>query len=144
MIVGSFISFLIKIKEREVYENKYKNRREIREEQKSSFIELIRGIKDIKVLNLRKTMTKRIIDGQNRIKNIRLDEEKDSAIYSAFSAFVRETFRLGFLLYSLYLVYNQELSAGALITINLYEQKVFALVNNISNLYDQIKDISLN
>ena len=144
MIVGSFILFLIKIKEREVYENKYKNRREIREEQKSSFIELIRGIKDIKVLNLRKTMTKRIIDGQNRIKNIRLDEEKDSDIYSAFSAFVRETFRLGCLLYSLYLVYNQELSAGALITINLYEQRVFALVNNISCLYDQIKDIKLS
>lgn len=54
ILLISVILFLINKKRRDYYENRYSDRRKSREYQSSSFTELIRGIRDIKVLNLRK------------------------------------------------------------------------------------------
>ena len=70
LIFLSFILLYINKKSRDIYEKRYQDRREIRENQNSTFTELIRGIRDIKVLNLRKTMTEKIIKGQEKVNEI--------------------------------------------------------------------------
>lgn len=83
ILLISVILFLINKKRRDYYENRYSDRRKSREYQSSSFTELIRGIRDIKVLNLRKIMTKKITIGQEKINDISHQENKERMYFDS-------------------------------------------------------------
>lgn len=144
ILLISVILFLINKKRRDHYENRYSDRRKSREYQSSSFTELIRGIRDIKVLNLRKIMTKKITIGQEKINDISHQENKERMYFDSVYTFLRILATLIVILYSVYLVKNNELDGATLLIIFLYHGRILALNTTIGALYNNCKDIKLN
>ena len=144
IILFSVILFFINKKRRDYYEKRYSIRRKSREYQSSSFTELIRGIRDVKVLNLRKTMTKKIISGQEKINDISYQEKKEGMYFDSIHTFMRCLITLIVILYSVHLVKSFELDGAALLIIFLYHDRVLSLNMAISRLYIECKDIKLN
>lgn len=144
LLLFSIFLFFITKKRRDYYEKLYFKRRQSREYQSSSFTELIRGIRDVKVLNLRKTMTKKIISGQEKINDISYQENKEGMYFDAIHTFMRCLITLIVILYSVHLVKSFELDGAALLIIFLYHDRVLSLNMAISRLYIECKDIKLN
>lgn len=144
LIFFSFIMLYINKRERTLYEKRYTNRREIRENQSSSFTELIRGIRDIKVLNLRKNMTDKIISGQEKINEISYKENKEHNTFNILYSFIRHLSDLVVIMYSVYLVYQKEIDGSLLLIIYMYHQRVMYLTTDIGRLYKSFKEINLN
>ena len=144
LIISSFILLYIDKKSRDIYEKNYKTRREIRENQNSTFTELIRGIRDIKVLNLRKNMTDKIIKGQEIVNTTKYKENKEQEIYRILYSLCRQLITVIIILYSLYLLSNKEIDGSLLLVIYLYHNRVINLTNTIGSLYKGIKEINLN
>ena len=144
LLLFSIFLFFITKKRRDYYEKLYFKRRQSREYQSSSFTELIRGIRDVKVLNLRKTMTKKIISGQEKINDISYQEKKEGMYFDTIHTFMRCLITLIVILYSVHLVKSFELDGAALLIIFLYHDRVLSLNMAISRLYIECKDIKLN
>lgn len=144
LLLFSIFLFFITKKRRDYYEKLYFKRRQSREYQSSSFTELIRGIRDVKVLNLRKTMTKKIISGQEKINDISCQEKKEEMYFDTIHTFMRCLITLIVILYSVHLVKSFELDGAALLIIFLYHDRVLSLNMAISRLYIECKDIKLN
>lgn len=144
LIFFSFIMLYINKKERTLYEKRYTHRREIRENQSSSFTELIRGIRDIKVLNLRKNMTERIISGQEKINEISYKENKERNTFNILHSTIRHLSNLIVIMYSIYLVYQKEIDGSLLLIIYMYRQRVMYLISDIGSLYKNFKEVNLN
>lgn len=144
LLLFSIFLFFITKKRRDYYEKLYFKRRQSREYQSSSFTELIRGIRDVKVLNLRKTMTKKIISGQEKINDISYQENKEGMYFDTIYTFMRCLITLIVILYSVHLVKSFELDGAALLIIFLYHDRVLSLNMAISRLYIECKDIKLN
>ena len=144
LIFFSFIMLYINKKERTLYEKRYTHRREIRENQSSSFTELIRGIRDIKVLNLRKNMTDKIISGQEKINEISYKENKERNTFSILHSIIRYLANLIVIMYSVYLLYQKEIDGSLLLIIYMYHQRVMYLTTDIGSLYKSFKEINLN
>ena len=144
ILLFSVILFFINKKRRDYYEKRYSIRRKSREYQSSSFTELIRGIRDIKVLNLRKIMTKKITTGQEKINDISHQENKEGMYFDSVYTFVRTLTTLIVILYSVYLVKNNELDGAALLIVFLYHTRILSLTGTIGRLYIVYKDIRLN
>lgn len=144
LLLFSIFLFFITKKRRDYYDKFYFKRRQSREYQSSSFTELIRGIRDVKVLNLRKTMTKKIISGQEKINDISYQEKKEGMYFDTIHTFMRCLITLIVILYSVHLVKSFELDGAALLIIFLYHDRVLSLNSAISRLYIECKDIKLN
>ena len=144
LIICSFMLLYIDKKSRDIYEKKYKERRQIREHQNSTFTELIRGIRDIKVLNLRQTMTERIIKGQMKVNEITYKEHKEQDMYRIIYTIFRQIITVIVILYSLYLLSNKEIDSALLLVIFMYHNRILYLTTTIGELYKNIKEIKLN
>ena len=144
LIFCSLILLYINKKSRNLYEKRYHERREIRENQKSTFTELIRGIRDIKVLNLRQNMTEKIIKGQEKVNEINYKEHKEQDLFSIVASFLRYLITVIIIFYSLYLLSNNEIDGALLLVIYMYHSRVMYLTTSIGDLYKTIKEINLN
>jgi len=144
LIICSFILLYINKKSRDLYEKRYQERREIRENQNSTFTELIRGIRDIKVLNLRKSMSERIIKGQEKVNENSYKENKEQRIFSILFSLFRQLITVIIIFYSLYLLSNNEIDGALLLVIYMYHTRVIYLTTSIGEFYKIIKEINLN
>lgn len=144
IIFLSFILLYINKKSRDMYEKRYHHRREIRENQNSSFTELIRGIRDIKVLNIRKVMTERIINGQVKVNETSYKEKKEQNIFNILYNFARQSITVIIIFYSLYLLSNNEIDGALLLVIYMYYNRVIMLITTIGEFYKINKEIKLN
>ena len=144
LIIFSLILLYINKKSREIYEKKYQKRRNIREYQSSRFIELIRGIRDIKVLNLRKNMTEKIIEGQEIVNETTYKEHREQDTFHIIYDFVRNLITVIVILYSIYLLSKNEIDGSLLLIIYMYHHRVIHLTTSFGQLYKEIKEINLN
>ena len=144
LIFFSLILLYINKKSRDIYEKKYQNRRDIREYQRSTFTELIRGIRDIKVLNLRKNMTEIIIKGQEKVNENSYKEHKEQDAYHIFYNFSSNLITLITILYSLYLLSKNEIDGSLLLIIYMYHHRIMCLTTSVGRLYKEFKEIKLN
>lgn len=144
LITFSFILLYINKKSRDIYEKGYQKRRNIREQQSSSFNELIRGIRDIKVLNIRKNMTERIIKGQEQVNETSYKEHREQDLFNIIYSFCRNLITVITILYSLYLLSKNEIDSSLLLIIYMYHHRVMYLSTSFGHLYKGIKEINLN
>ena len=144
LLLCSLVLLFINKKTRDLYEKRYKERREARENQSSTFTELIRGIRDIKVLNLRKIMTERIIEGQKKVNEISYKEHKEQDMFGILYTCFRQLITVIVIVYSLYLLSNNEIDGSLLLVIFMYHNRIIYLTTSIGEFYKIIKEINLN
>lgn len=143
MILSAILLYINK-KSRDIYEKNYQERREIREQQHNTFAELIRGIRDIKVLNLRKNMTEKLIDNQEKVNESIYQEHKEQNIFNIILECFRHLITVIIILYSIYLISKKEIDGALLLVIYMYHHRVIYLTTSIGSLYKSIKEIKLN
>lgn len=144
LIIFSLILLYIDKKSRDIYEKSYQKRRNIRENQSSTFNELIRGIRDIKVLNIRKNMTERIIKGQQEVNETIYKEHREQDFFHIVYSFSRNLITVITILYSLYLLSINEIDGSLLLIIYMYHHRIMHLTTSFGSLYKGIKEINLN
>ena len=89
-------------------------------------------------------MTKKITTGQEKINDISHQENKEGMYFDSVYTFVRTLTTLIVILYSVYLVKNNELDGAALLIVFLYHTRILSLTGTIGRLYIVYKDIRLN
>lgn len=121
----------------------YKYNREKQEIKNSTFTELIRGIRDIKFLNLGKTMTDKVISDQKELNDINYNQDKKQNVYSIILDTLRNFISFLITILSVYLIKNKELDGALLLIIYMYHSRIMYLISDITHLYESIKDINL-
>ena len=110
----------------------------------SNFSELIRGIRDIKVLNLKNSLLNKTTKEQENYKKemFKYDKERDNEfiimdLFYSISDFV--ILALGVLL-----ITKNKLSGANLLIIYMYKNRAFSAFRNITDLYESITNFNIS
>jgi len=140
----SIIMFILQRKRSKVWEQTTKEVNELNEKYTSNFGEIIKGIRDIKVLNLKDIMIKKTTNDQSLLTEtehkIRIKERKFDAIYWIIDAVAE----LSLILFGVYLIKNGELSGANFLVIYMYKYTFNAFIYSINSLYDEYKKINVS
>ena len=121
-----------------------KRRRKANEKSTSFICEMIRGIRDIKVLNADKSF---LNEAENRLKyknRINYEGRKVLRKYDLLTGSIHDFLNLFLLLIGVYLLKNDLVSVTAFITIYLYKDRIYNLFNSYSSLQEILKDFELS
>lgn len=137
-VISSIILFMvnkIRIKKRNIIWREYKK---IDEKNQSIFSEMLRGVRDLKVLDLKKGMLNYmdINFDNNRKKSYQMDMINTK--YDFFNDFITQFIMISFLLIcSLFLV-KGSLSAANFLVLFMYQNKVFNAIFDIAHLQTEM------
>lgn len=121
-----------------------KELRKLQEDVTSLSTEVIRGIRDIKVLNASDSVLSSMQDKVRNVSNERTKLMNTRNIYSAFAGTVRFTFSFLFLCLGAYLCTKSLLTIPSFIILYNYRGKVYNLLNGVANLTEYLKTFSLS
>ena len=144
VIIILFLSFGIeKIRIRTWYSYDKKSR-ELEEKNSGLIAELVRGIRDIKVLNSTNDFMKKIM---NRIKEANMQQYKLKSVmrgYNLFSWSIRDLSNLLFVTLGVYLITSSKLSIDNFVVIYMYQSQTYNLLLAITNLLEDFKNFDLS
>lgn len=106
--------------------------------------EVIRGIRDIKVLNAGDAVLKNMNDKIKSVNNERTNLINTRNIYDTFNSVTKHFFSFLFLCLGTYLCTHSLLTVSSFIILYNYRSKVYSLLNGIANLYEYLKEFSLS
>lgn len=142
-IGGIVIVTLIDIHAKNITKEKNRRLRNTDEEVNSILSELIRGIRDIKLLNFKNAIRNNIILklDENNAKNVDKDTYRDKMEKITFIVIYITVFLV--VVVGIKFVDLGLITAANLITLYLYNSSVFSLMSNLSSLRDCIKEYEL-
>lgn len=144
ILIFSFIFFIINVKRTKKWEEERKKYNEMHEKYSGNFGELIRGIKDIKVLNLKNVLIKKTAKDQKAIIKYDYDTRlKDEKVYLT-TDFLYCIFDLFFIILSIFLIKDNLLNGANLLVIYMYKNKSINFVDSLADIYRNLKDINLS
>ncbi len=121
LVLSSSISFFINQKRLKRWEKENTKRNEMREKYSSNFGELIRGIKDIKVLNLKDYLIKKTTKEQKKINQYEFSiHEKDEKSYLLVDN-LKYIIDFLFIILGVYLIKNDMLSGSTFLVLYMYK-----------------------
>ena len=143
-LISSIILFYINFKRTKKWEEERKKDNEMRERYASNFGELIRGIKDIKVLNLKNFLIKKTIKEQKEL--ILYDYEISKRDQKAYILIGLVHSMIDFLLIviGVILIYFNMLSGTSFLIIYMYKHKVIYFLSDINSIYRRYKEFNLS
>ena len=118
--------------------------REIEEKNSGLIAELVRGVRDIKVLNSTNDFMKKVM---KRIKEANTKQYKLNTVmrrYDLFSWSIRDLSSYLFILLGIILVSAKELTIDNFIVIYMYQSQAYNLLFGITNLIEEFKNFSLS
>lgn len=144
LLCGSIIIYIFKrIRIKKWFE--FDKRRRKANEHSTSFIcEMIRGIRDIKVLNANESF---LNEADKRILNknkIAYEGRKLLRIYDFITGCIHDILNLFLIFIGIYFLKNNMLSVTTFITIYLYKDRIYNLFNSYSSLQEYLKDFELS
>lgn len=142
-IISSILLFVInkiKIKNRNEIWREYKF---IDERNQSIFQEMLRGFRDLKVLNLQNGMLEYINNNleKNRIKSYQMDMINTK--YNFLDNFLQNSLRFIFLVLCFLLVNNNSLSVENFLILFVYQDRIYGAINSIAHLTTEINLFNL-
>ncbi len=143
-VVFSFIFFYLNIRRTKRWEGERKKSNEMYEKYSSNFNELIRGIKDIKVLNLKNTLIKKTLKDQRAIKKIDYDSMKRDEREWFLEDILQNIYELLFIILCIVLIKNGLLDGANMLVLYMYRNRVISLVGEIGNIYRNYKEVNLS
>lgn len=144
LLIGATIIFVFKrIRIKKWFEFD-KKRRKASEHSTSFVCEMIRGIRDIKVLNANQSFLdeadKRILQ-KNKIN---YEGRKVLKIYDFITGTIHDVLNLILLFLGIYFLKKNMISVTTFITIYLYKDRIYNLFNSYSSLQEYLKDFELS
>lgn len=121
-----------------------KELRKLQEDVTSLSTEVIRGIRDIKVLNARDSVLSSMQEKVHNVSNQRTKLINTRNAYNVFGSIVRFVFSFLFLCLGAYLCTKSLLTIPSFIILYNYRGKVYNLLNGVANLTEYLKTFSLS
>ncbi len=143
-IVTTIMIGYINKKRRDMYHKRAKKFRKIREKRTGLISEIIRGVRDVKLLNAKEGIllkTKRQLEEVN-VERIKMS--KTSNRFNFFSGSIRDFFDVSFMVLGAALVSINDLSIANFIVLYTYKNKIETLLNVYNSIAQQIKDFNLS
>ncbi len=143
-IIMVIIRFLIERKRAKLVNEKDKERRK-NQEKLSGFVgELVRGARDIKMLNTEKTFTDELEKRASTVNKSEYERSNITNKYYLLRRFVRDSMNLILIVLCVILIKNKILSLASAIIIYNYSFKVSGIAEMAGNLIDRIKNFNLS
>lgn len=143
-ILLSLVNFLINWKRTQMWEQERKESNKMYEKYSSDFGELIRGIKDIKVLNLKNYLIKKTTNEQKELIEFEYKiSKKDEKVY-ILTGLIREFGDLLFILLGIILIKYNLLSGASLLVIYMYKSRAVYFLDEITGIHRDYKSFNLS
>ena len=111
----------------------------------SGFIgELVRGVRDIKMLNAEKSFLKELNEKLIHLNKTRYDMGKVNRNYNLFISFLRDFSDLIMITLLVYLIYIGDMSIAISLVVHNYMSRVSWVIGNFSYLLEGLKDFNLS
>ena len=111
----------------------------------SGFVsELVRGVRDIKMLNAEKSFLEKLYFDVEHLNKNRYEISKTDRAYRFILRCLQNVFELGLIILLVYLVKNKVITVAIALVIHSYQSKVNDLVYFIGMLLDRVKDFNLS
>ncbi len=139
----ALINFIFESRRTKIQDSMRKELRKMNENNTSLASEIIRGIRDLKVLNAKKNILDKNIDS---IKDSTSQSDKILSVgnkYFMIRAFISEIGDLLFFVLGIYLCNKSMLSLASFLILYNYRSRVDSFLNSIVYLNDNIKDFNL-
>lgn len=143
-VIFSFIFFYLNIRRTKRWEVERKKSNEMYEKYSSNFNELIRGIKDIKVLNLKNILIKKTLKDQRAIKKFDYDSMKRDERQWLLEDILQNIYELLFIILCIILIKNGLLDGANMLVLYMYRNRAISLVGEIGNIYRNYKEVNLS
>lgn len=144
LLIVSLIRFLISYRRIKKWEEEEKQSNLMREKYSSNFGELIRGIRDIKVLNLKNYLIKKTVKEQKEL--ILFNEEidrKDRFVDFGYNI-INIVADFIFVIIGIVLIKNSLLSGATFLVLYMYRGRAGYVLDEIKYVYKSIKEFNLS
>ncbi len=121
-----------------------KEYRKINEANTGLVTEVVRGLRDIKVLNAGKNITKLVHEKLTSSNNKRFEMYKTYHKYRFFSGSIQDLIDLAFIILGVYLASHSLLSITSFVVLYMYRNRVFALLDYITEFIESMKDFNVS
>lgn len=136
--------YFVEKKRVETFNKKDKKYRE-KQEGVSGFVgELVRGVRDIKMLNAEKSFLRELV---GKVKDLNMQRYSMSATdrnYSLIRKCIMDLFNIGMIFLLVYLVNDNQIAIASALVVYNYMNKVASIVNYVSMLMEKVKDFNLS
>lgn len=140
----SLLNFFIRFQRNKKWEKERKEIDAMREKSASNFGELIHGIKDIKVLNLKNFLIKKTIREQkNMIEFYDNMNKKDQKAY-LWTDSINILMDFLFIVLGVYLIKSEALLGSSFLVIYMYRGRANYFFTNMMSIYRSVKEINLS
>ena len=142
-MINSLVICYINKKRRDIYYNNHKKIRQLHENRTSLISEIIRGIRDVKLLNAKEGIIDNTKKQLNYITDKQIKNEKASNLFRLVSDSIRDLFDVLFILLTIVLIYKNHITIANALIIYTYKPRVEFLLNYYDMLADAIKNYNL-
>lgn len=118
--------------------------RDIDDNNQTIMNEMLRGVRDIKVLNLKEQFSKYLIDHFEKYTEKSIYLETRNQLFWTYDRIIKSLIGLIIIGFGAFLMGNTGLLPTVLITVYLYKGSLFSLVDRISNVFGQYKEFELS
>lgn len=143
-IITTIIIGYINKKRRDMYHKRAKKFRKIREKRTGLISEIIRGVRDVKLLNAKEGILAKTKKQLEEVNVERIKMSKTSNRFNFFSGSIRDLFDVSFILLGTVLISINDLSIANFIVLYTYKNKIETLLNVYNSIAQQIKDFNLS
>ncbi len=144
LLLNSLINFFIQRRRLKFWEEERKASNEMYEKYSSNFGELIRGIKDIKVLNLKKYLIKKTKKEQREIILFEDGISKKNAKTNLYMNFVSLVMDFLFIVLGVVLIKYSNLTGATFLVIYMYKGRASYMMSDINQIYRYYKEFNLS
>lgn len=144
LILSSLVISYLDKKRRDIYYKEYKNYRKVNEEKTSLATEIVRGVRDIKLLNAQKGILSRVKKKVVAINNEKLKMEKNSYKFSFISSSIRDLLDVIFIALGVILVKYSDLTIANFLILYMYRGRIENLLSYYDRFANLIKDYNVS
>lgn len=141
IIMGSLFLLYWKFQRIRKWEQLRKKEEENSENYSSTFTEIIRGIRDIKVLNLKNVMIQKTLNDQQNLNNLYRKNRKFLYFYDESEWFFRQIIEFGVFALAIYLMHHHLFLGVNLIVLYTYRYQAFSFFTSMFQFFEDFTEI---
>jgi ABC-type multidrug transport system fused ATPase/permease subunit len=138
-VIALLILFTFKIMRAKVFYDRDKVSREFYEKNTGLASELVRGIKDIKVLNATEVFTKKVLEKVKISNEMRYKLSAIARNYDLVTTSIQNLISLIFIIYGIYLTNNGYINVASFIILYMYQNRIYNLLESFAIIVEELK-----
>lgn len=143
-VIALTVVFWFKKQRMKYYFKRDEEYRKLSEKNTSLITELIRGLKDIKVLNAEKNFLDEMYTKLKESNQKRYEMFKTNCNYGLITATVHDLFDLAFIILGIYLSKNSTLTVSSFVVLYMYRDKIYWFLDSVTYFIEQFKRFNVS